>query len=74
MSAVKVSSKYQVVIPQDVRQRANIKAGDRIEFVCFGESVYLVPVKPMASYVGCLKGKVRNTFERDEDNGDRLLP
>lgn len=74
MSAVKVSSKYQIVIPQDIRQRANIKVGDRIEFVCFGESVYLVPVKPMSNYIGCLKGRLQNTFDREEDNGDRPLP
>jgi antitoxin PrlF len=44
MSLSTITSKGQTTIPKDVRDRFNLKPGDRLEFVIEGERVYLQPV------------------------------
>lgn len=44
---VKVSSKYQIVIPKDVRELLNIKKGQSMEMIIKGNSISLVPEKPL---------------------------
>ena len=56
MEAVTVSSKYQVVIPQDVRERAGIKPGDRMVVLQKGDVIYLVRVGDIKSRKGFAKG------------------
>jgi AbrB family looped-hinge helix DNA binding protein len=41
---VKVSPKYQVVIPEEVRNALGIKAGSKVEVIAKGKIAYLVPV------------------------------
>ncbi len=45
MILAKISAKGQVNIPKSVRERLNVRAGDRIGFDLSGESVALVPVR-----------------------------
>ncbi len=56
--AVKVSKKGGIIIPKGVRQRHNIRPGDKMEFVELGGSVSLVrlPEDPIAAGLGILKG------------------
>ena len=56
MSQVLVSSKYQVVIPKEVRHRLNIKAGQRMSCIAIGNIVHLVPAKPLSELRGFAKG------------------
>ncbi|MGK5085011.1 AbrB/MazE/SpoVT family DNA-binding domain-containing protein [Bdellovibrionota bacterium FG-1] len=42
---VKVSPKYQVVIPEAVRTALGIRAGSQIEVIAKGKVAYLVPVQ-----------------------------
>jgi AbrB family looped-hinge helix DNA binding protein len=42
--SVKVSPKYQVVIPEAVRTAIGISAGSRMEVIAKGKIAYLVPV------------------------------
>jgi AbrB family looped-hinge helix DNA binding protein len=65
MDTVTVSPKYQIVIPLAVRERAHIRAGERLQVVCFDDRVELIPVRPMRSMRGFLKGYDAR-FERDE--------
>ena len=44
---VKVSAKYQVVIPEDVRRSLDIKPGMRVSVIAKGGVAYLVPVQPL---------------------------
>ena len=69
MSTVTVSSKYQVVIPKDVRERLQIRPGQKVEAFAIGGRVELVPVRPISEMRGFLKGMDPN-FERE---GDRDL-
>jgi AbrB family looped-hinge helix DNA binding protein len=53
---VTVSSKYQVVIPQDVRESAKIKPGSKMMVVNYGGIIRLLPVKPPSAYRGIARG------------------
>ncbi len=46
--SVKVSSKYQVVIPERVREALNLKAGTEVDVIAKGGVAYIVPVQSMA--------------------------
>ena len=65
MDTVKVSPKFQVVIPQDVRERAGIKPGDRMVVLQKGDVIYLVRVGDIKSRKGFAKG-VSSKGVRDE--------
>ena len=70
MATVTVSPKFQVVIPKEIREGLALLPGDKIEIVQLEDRIELVPLRPIASLKGFLKG-VRNTFERETD---RCLP
>ncbi len=66
LSTVTISSKYQVVIPKDVRERLRIRPGQKVEAFAIGGRIELVPVRPLAEMRGFLKGMDPN-FEREPD-------
>lgn len=53
-----VSSKGQVTIPQEIRRRLGLRAGDRVEFVVEGGDTILRPARaranPFDEYIGIL--------------------
>ena len=53
-----ISSKGQVIIPQEVRLRLGLQEGDRVEFVVEGERTLIRPARqvhnPFERYVGAL--------------------
>lgn len=55
-SVVTVSPKYQVVIPQAVRESAGIKPGTKMMVIELGGVIRLMPVKPAAAYRGIAPG------------------
>jgi AbrB family looped-hinge helix DNA binding protein len=55
MSAVTVSSKYQVVIPENIRKDLHIKPGQKFEVVVYEGCLELVPLKDVRSLRGSLK-------------------
>jgi AbrB family looped-hinge helix DNA binding protein len=69
LSQVTVSSKFQIVIPKDVRERLDIRPGEKVEAFAIGGRIELVPVRPLAEMRGFLRG-MDPAFERE---GDRKL-
>jgi len=67
MEAVTVSPKFQVVIPRAVRERTHIRAGERLQVISYDDRIELVPLRPMRSMRGFLKG-FDGRFVRDEDD------
>lgn len=63
---VKVSSKYQVVIPEEVRHALNIQAGSKMEVLVKGKVAYLVPVPSLSSLQDELEGRVDSGQVRDK--------
>jgi antitoxin PrlF len=53
-----ISSKGQVTVPQEIRRRLGLEAGDRVEFVIEADRTVLRPARtennPFEKYVGIL--------------------
>ena len=64
MTAVTVSPKYQVVIPKDIRERARIRPGEKLQILCFDDRIELVRTHVMRSVRGFLSG-MDSSFVRD---------
>ncbi|MBI2922196.1 MAG: AbrB/MazE/SpoVT family DNA-binding domain-containing protein [Planctomycetes bacterium] len=52
MTTVKVSPKYQVVIPEAVRKKLRIRKGQRLSVLVQRDHVVLVPVRPLTDLLG----------------------
>ena len=66
MSVVTISSKWQVVIPKDVREKLKIRPGQKVQAFAVGDRIELVPVVPLEELKGFLKDLVPE-FEREPD-------
>jgi AbrB family looped-hinge helix DNA binding protein len=66
MKTVVLSSKYQVVIPKEVREDIGLEAGTRLEIMTYGNRIELVPILPMKKLKGIFKG-LDTDIQRDED-------
>ena len=55
-SLTTISSKYQIVIPREVRERFNLKPGQKIMFIPYQNSIRLVIVPSIKQARGILKG------------------
>jgi AbrB family looped-hinge helix DNA binding protein len=69
--SVKVSPKYQVVIPEPVRSALGLKPGTRVEVVAKGKVAYLVPIPELDELRKDLLGKIDSLKLRDKK--DRKL-
>ena len=56
MLAVTLSPKFQIVIPQAVREQMNIKAGQKLQVLAFDRRIELLPVEPARQLRGFLQG------------------
>lgn len=65
MEAVTLSPKYQIVIPQAVREKLQLKVGQKFQVLAYDGRIELVPVMPIQSLRGILKG-VSVPFEREK--------
>ena len=66
METVKVSPKFQVVIPKSIRQTLKISPGEKIHVLHYENRIEYIPEKKMKSMRGFLKG-IDTTVERDKD-------
>jgi len=67
MGVVTVSSKYQIVIPLDVREKMNLKPGQKVFVVEKDGVAHLIPEKPMKDLRGFVKGVTTNKLRHEED-------
>ena len=67
MTAVTVSSKFQIVIPREIRDLLKIKPGQKLQMIAIGDRVEMVRVPSLKEMRGILKGAV-NDFQRGEDD------
>lgn len=67
MGEVTISSKYQVVIPKDVRSRLNLKAGQKLQIMVKGETIAMVPLYPAYKMRGMLKGMDTSGAREEEE-------
>ena len=69
METVTISSKYQVVIPREVRKQFNLRPGQKIMFIPYNGTLRVVIVPPIKKARGMLKGMNTDNIreEADED-------
>ena len=66
METVKVSPKFQVVIPSKIRERLDIRPGQRVRVILYDNRIEMIPVRPVEEARGFLKG-IDTTVEREPD-------
>ncbi len=66
MTVVKVSPKYQVVIPQKIREALGIEPGQKVRALQYMDRIEFIPVKPAKAMRGFLHG-IDTDVPRDED-------
>jgi len=66
MAAVTISPKYQVVIPKEIREKLGLSPGQKVEAIMYDGRIELIPVRPIKTMRGFLKG-MDTSIERDED-------
>jgi AbrB family looped-hinge helix DNA binding protein len=64
MDTIKISPKFQVVIPRRVREAMNLQPGTRLQVVPFGDRIELIPLRRAESLRGSLPG-LDTRVERD---------
>ena len=67
MNSVTVSPKFQVVIPQKVREMLGVKAGQKMTVLAYDNRIVLIPTQPIQAARGSLKG-MNTSVEREEED------
>ena len=66
MSTVRVSPKFQVVIPKEVREAMGLRPGQRMVVFRFENRIEMVPAEPIRKLRGFARG-IDPEVPRDED-------
>jgi AbrB family looped-hinge helix DNA binding protein len=67
MCIATISSKYQVVIPRQVREQFGVKPGHKMVFIRYKNSLRMVIIPPIEEAYGFLPG-IDTRVEHDEEN------
>ena len=67
MEAVTISSKYQVVIPREVRKQFNLKPGQKLMFIPYNGTLRVVIVPPIKKARGMLKNMNTENIREEVD-------
>lgn len=66
MDQVKVSPKFQVVIPKHIREAMDLRAGQKMQVLQYDSQIVLVPVRKMDSMRGFARG-IDTDVKREPD-------
>jgi AbrB family looped-hinge helix DNA binding protein len=72
MTTSLLSTKYQIVIPKEIRKSLNLKPGQRLQVTEKDGKIEIRPILTPEQLIGFLKGKTKVRFEREKQ--DRPLP
>ena len=67
METVTLSTKYQLVIPRDIRRRLELAPGARLTVVEKGGILYLVPERPIQELRGIARGATCKQLREKKD-------
>jgi AbrB family looped-hinge helix DNA binding protein len=67
MARTRVSTKYQVVIPKEIRKEVGIRPGQELQVVAKGGTITLLPDRTIASMRGFVKGIRTKGFREKKD-------
>jgi len=66
MESVKISPKYQIVLPRKVRKSLQLKPGQKVQVIEYGNRIELIPERKISEMRGFLKG-MNTHLDREED-------
>jgi AbrB family looped-hinge helix DNA binding protein len=66
MQTVTISPKFQVVIPQRVREAMGLRSGEKAHVIPFRNRIEIIPLRDIRKLRGYLSG-IDTSFERDAD-------
>ena len=66
MLSVKVSPKFQVVIPKEIRESLHLSPGQRMQVVQYENRIEFIPEREIDELEGVLKG-IDTSFSREKD-------
>lgn len=66
MELVTISPKYQVVIPQKIRESLGLKSGEKAQVIAFRDRIEIIPVKDIKKLRGLVKG-INTSVQREPD-------
>ena len=66
MNIVKVSPKYQIVIPKEVREALDLRPGQEVTVLRYRGRIELIPMRPIEEMRGFLPS-IDSTVEREPD-------
>lgn len=66
MNTVTVSPKFQVVIPQAIRDALGITVGEKLRVMSYADRLEFIPVRPIKTMRGFLRG-MDSRIDREED-------
>jgi AbrB family looped-hinge helix DNA binding protein len=68
METVTISPKFQVVIPQKIREAMSLRSGEKAKVLSFRNRIEIIPIRDVKSLRGYLRG-IDTSLVRD---GDRV--
>lgn len=71
MAQAVISTKFQIVIPKEVRREIGLKSGQVLQVVSKGGVITMVPDQPVAGMRGYLKGMKKAPLREKKDRLDR---
>jgi AbrB family looped-hinge helix DNA binding protein len=66
MDTVKVSPKYQVVIPTRVRESLGVEPGQKVQVILYDNRIEMIPVRSIRETRGFLEG-IDTSVDREPD-------
>lgn len=66
MDLVKISSRFQLVIPKEVRKSLGLKAGELIKIIIYEGRIELIPINSIKKLKGFIKD-IDTNINREED-------
>ena len=66
MQTVTISPKFQVVIPQRVRESMGLRSGEKAHVISFRNRIEIIPLRDVRKLRGYLNG-INTTIERESE-------
>lgn len=66
MPTVTISPKFQVVIPKAIRERLELRPGQKVQAIVYEGRIELIPLRPVRKMRGYLRG-IDTVIKRERD-------